>query len=195
MEDDRILVEKILNNDEQAFGTLVTKYQRMVYATCFRLVRTQSDAEDLSQEVFIEVFRSLPLVQKDSDLSGWLFRVSINKSLSFLRKRNPAKTGQNPTIDSAATELSVKNLLCETNTPLSQLEEEDTRRIIFQAIDLLPDNQKKAILLHKFDNFSQKEISEQLGISQVSVESLIYRAKSNLRKSLYTYFNKHHKYP
>jgi RNA polymerase sigma-70 factor (ECF subfamily) len=57
----------------------------------------------------------------------------------------------------------------------------------------LPENQKKALLLHKFDNFSQKEISEQLGISQVSVESLIYRAKTNLRKTLFDYFKKHYR--
>lgn len=192
MVDDRILVEKILKNDEQAFGTLVAKYQRMVYATCFRLVRTQSDAEDLSQEVFIEVFRSMNQVQKDNDLSGWLFKIAMNKSLSFLRKHNPAKSGQNDTLESAVSE-ATKHHFSETSTPYSKLEEEDTRKIIFQAIDQLPENQKKAILLHKFDNLSQKEISDQLGITQVSVESLIYRAKTNLRKSLFNYFKKHYK--
>lgn len=192
MVDDRILVEKILKNDEQAFGTLVAKYQRMVYATCFRLVRTQSDAEDLSQEVFIEVFRSMNQVQKDNDLSGWLFKIAMNKSLSFLRKHNPAKSGQNDKLESAVSE-ATKHHFSETSTPYSKLEEEDTRKIIFQAIDQLPENQKKAILLHKFDNLSQKEISDQLGITQVSVESLIYRAKTNLRKSLFNYFKKHYK--
>jgi len=191
MADDRILVEKILKNDQQAFGTLVTKYQRMVYATCFRLVRTQSDAEDLSQEVFIEVFRSLVMVQKEHDLSGWLFKIAMNKSLSFLRKHNPAKSGKNPTPESAASEVTIKHHFSETNTPYSKLEEEDTHKILFQAIDQLPENQKKVILLHKFDQYSQKEISEQLGISPVSVESLIYRAKTNLRKSLYDYYKKH----
>jgi len=192
MADDRILVEKILKNDQQAFGTLVAKYQRMVYATCFRLVRSQSDAEDLSQDVFIEVFRSLSQVQKESDLSGWLFKIAMNKSLSFLRKHNPAKSGQNETLESAASEAKMKHHFAESNTPYSKLEEEEIRQILFHAMDQLPENQKKAILLHKFDNFSQKEISYQMGITQVSVESLIYRAKTNLRKSLYDYYKKHH---
>ena len=193
MDEDRILVAKILENDKQAFGTLVTKYQRMVYATCFRLVRSQSDAEDLSQDVFIECFRSLHLVQKDNDLSGWLFKIASNKSLSFLRKHNPARIGKNTTVETAFTEDNHKSHLAETSTPHSKLEHEDTRKTLFQAIDLLPENQKKAILLHKFDNLSQKEISERIGLTQESVESLIYRAKTNLRKSLYAYFKQHYK--
>ena len=193
MDDDRILVEKILENDKQAFGALVTKYQRMVYATCFRIVRSQTEAEDLSQDVFIECFRSLHLVQKDNDLSGWLFKIASNKSLSFLRKHNPARTGKNTSVDTASSESDSKSPLSETSTPHSKLEQEETRNTLFQAIDLLPENQKKAILLHKFDNLSQKEIGEQMGLTQESVESLIYRAKSNLRKSLYAYFKQHYK--
>jgi len=193
MDDDRILVGKILENDKQAFGTLVTKYQRMVYATCFRLVRSQNDAEDLSQEVFLECFRSLHLVQKDNDLSGWLFKIASNKSLSFLRKHNPAKIGKNSSMETTFTEDDHKSHLAETSTPHSKLEHEDTRKTLFQAIDLLPENQKTAILLHKFDNLSQKEIGERMNLSQESVESLIYRAKTNLRKSLYSYFKQHFK--
>lgn len=193
MDDDRILVEKILDNDNQAFGTLVTKYQRMVYATCFRLVRSQNDAEDLSQEVFLECFKSLQFVEKDNDLSGWLFKIAVNKSLSFLRRHNPAKSGKNTTVEVASSEAGIKSQLTETSTPHSELEHEDTRKTLFQAIDQLPENQKKAIMLHKFDNFSQKEIGELMGLTQESVESLIYRAKSNLRKSLYAYFKQHFK--
>jgi RNA polymerase sigma factor (sigma-70 family) len=193
MEDDRILVQKILENDRQAFGNLVTKYQKMIYATCFRMVRSQSDAEDLSQEVFLEALRSLHLIQKSDDLSGWMYKVALNKSLSFIRKRNPAKSGKNSITVTTSPEFDNKHHFSEINTPYSQLEQEDARRIIFQAIEQLPENQKKVILLHKFDNFSQKEICGQLGLSLVSVESLIYRAKLNLRKSLLTYFKHHYK--
>lgn len=193
MEDDRILVKKILENDRQAFGNLVTKYQKMVYATCFRIVRSQSDAEDLTQEVFLEGLRSLYLVQNNDDVSGWLYKVAVNKSLSFLRKHNPAKSGKNSISGTSSPKFDKKHHFSEISTPYSKLEQEDTRKVIFQAIDLLPENQKKVILLHKFDNFSQKEICEQLGLSLVSVESLIYRAKLNLRKSLFTYFKHHYK--
>lgn len=193
MDDDRILVGRILENDKQAFGALVTKYQRMVYATCFRLVRSQTDAEDLSQDVFMECFRSLHMVQKDHDLSGWLFKIATNKSLSFLRRHNPARIGKNTTMETAFSETDHKSNLAETNTPYSKLENEETRKTLFLAIDQLPENQKKAILLHKFDNLSQKEIGDQMGLTQDSVESLIYRAKSNLRKSLYVYFKQHFK--
>lgn len=191
MEDDRILVEKILDNDEQAFCSLVKKYQRLVYATCFRLVKSPSDAEDLTQDVFVEIFRSLSLIRKDNDLSGWIFKIAFNKSLSFLRKHNPVKRSNSVSIDSSSHELERIHRQVEPNSPHHTLEEEETRRVVFQALDQLPENQRKVILLHKFENFSQKEICEQMGLSLVSVESLIYRAKTNLRKSLFNYFKQY----
>ncbi len=188
MEEDRILVEKILENDEQAFASLVSKYQRMVYATCFRLVRSRSDAEDLSQDVFMEVFRSLLLVRKENDLSGWLYRIALNKSLSFLRKRNPVKPGNGAGMETTISALQQSHAQSGSTGAQLEMEQEETRKLLFQAIDRLPENQKRAILLHKFEDFSQKEICEQMGLSRVSVESLIYRAKTNLRKSLFNHF-------
>lgn len=165
----------------------------MVYATCYRLVRSQSDAEDLSQEVFIEVFRSLHMIRKENDISGWIFKIAYNKSLSFLRKRNPVKLTNSVNIDSSTAELDKLHKRAESDSPHHSMEQAETRRIVFQAVDQLPDNQKKVILLHKFENYSQKEICEQLGLSLVSVESLIYRAKTNLRKSLFNYFKHYSK--
>ena len=188
MEEDRILVEKILKHDRQAFGSLVIKYQRLVYVTCYRLVRSKTDSEDLTQEVFVEVFRSIALIQKDNDLSGWIYKIALNKSLSFLRKHNPVKLTNSVSIETASSSIDRTIRQVDSNTPSQKLEQEESRKIILQAIDRLPENQKKVILLHKFENYSQKEICEQMGISLISVESLIYRAKTNLRKSLLHYF-------
>lgn len=188
MEDDRSLIEKILNHEEQAFGVLVKKYQRLVYVTCYRIVKSQSDAEDLTQDVFIEIFRSLYHVRNDGDLSGWIYRISLNKSLSLLRKRNPVKASNSISIESFSRESNRQTPSADPETPYQRLEQEEMRDILFMAVDQLPENQKKVILLHKFENYSQKEICEKTGLSLVSVESLIYRAKSNLRKSLFKYF-------
>ena len=183
--DDKQLIEKILLNNDIAFSLLIKKYQSLVFITCYRIVENHTDAEDLAQDVFVEVFRSLKYLRNGKDMSGWLYKIAYTKSLSFLRKKKPVKaSSNNDTIEQLEQNLS----LTENETPLGKLECKEAKKILFQAIDNLPENQKKALLMHKFEDYSHKEICEITGFSQSSVESLIYRAKSNLRKSLITYF-------
>ncbi len=184
--DDKELVKKILQNDNHAFGLFIKKYQRLVYITGYRLLSNKDNAEDITQEVFLEVFRSLKHLRNTDDLSGWLFKIAYNKSLSFLRKKNPAKAS------STEFDYSIQHNQqgIETQTPESKLENEEARKVLFKAIDQLPENQKKVLLLHKFEGYSQKEICDLTNLSKASVESLMYRAKLNLRKSLVFYFKK-----
>ncbi len=181
---DEELVDKLLRNDEDAFDYFINKYQQLIYLTSYRLLTNKSNAEDITQEVFLEVFRSIKHLRNTDDLQGWLFKITYNKSLSFLRKKNPAKASQTDIEQS----MQYHHLNIETETPESKLEHEESRKVLFKAIDHLPENQKKVLLLHKFEGYSQKEICELTHLSQASVESLIYRAKLNLRKSLVYYF-------
>ena len=190
--DDKLLIDKLLEQNDHAFSILIEKYQKLVYATVFRLVRNQADAEDIFQEVFIEVYRSVSYLRNENDLSGWLFRISYNKSISFLRKKNPAKaTGQ--LAPGEMTVLMAYTRLVDKETPACKLEQREANQILFTAIDRLPEMQKKVLLMHKFEDYSHKEICEKLDISIASVESLIYRAKTSLRKSLHVYYIKHSK--
>lgn len=186
--DDKQLIEKILLDNDIAFSHLIKKYQGLVFTTCYRLVENRTDAEDLLQDVFIEVFRSLRYLRNVDDMSGWLFKIAYSKSLSFLRKKNPAKAALNNEFNVIIDELEQNNALSESGTPLRKLESKEAKEVLFIAIDQLPENQKKVLLMHKFEDYSHKEICEITGLSQSSVESLIYRAKFNLRKSLITYF-------
>jgi RNA polymerase sigma-70 factor (ECF subfamily) len=104
-----------------------------------------------------------------------------------LRKKNPAKANLFSGID--LNHDSTSTSFVDRNTPSHSLEQKEVAEELFKAIDNLPEMQKKAFLLHKFEDHSHKEICEILSITKASVESLIYRAKSNLRKSLLDYFN------
>ncbi|MBN2775905.1 MAG: sigma-70 family RNA polymerase sigma factor, partial [Prolixibacteraceae bacterium] len=88
---DRQLIKEILKNNNLAFRSLTEKYQKLVYSTAFRLIKNQADAEDIFQEVFLEVFRSCQFIKNDEDLTMWIYKITYNKSISFLRKKNPAK--------------------------------------------------------------------------------------------------------
>ncbi len=186
--DDQQIIKGILQNHEPSFRLLIEKYKKLVFGSSFRILGNTSDSEDICQEVFIEVFRSVHQLKSEDDLSGWLFKISKNKSISLLRKRNPAKAHTALDVHTDLAQLKISHGQVEQTTPVQNLEEKEARQILFQAIDCLPEKQKKVLLMHKFEDYSQKEICETLQLSQSSVESLIYRAKSNLRKSLFSYF-------
>ena len=185
---DKQLVEKILQNDDIAFSLLIKKYQSLVFNTCYRLVKNRTDTEDLFQEVFLEAYRSLNHLRNENDMSGWLFKIAYRKSISFLRKKNPAKASSSTEFNVSINQFEQGYKHTERETPEKKLEKKEASEVLFKAIDQLPENQKKALLLHKFEGHSHKEICEIMELSQASVESLIYRAKITLRKSLTTYF-------
>ncbi len=186
--DDKLLIKGIIRNHDPSFRALIEKYKRLIFGSAYRIVRNTSDAEDICQEVFLEVFKSIHKLRNEDDLSGWLFKIAKNKSISLLRKRNPAKAYTAEDIHCSITQNKINKIYPEEDTPAMLMENDEARLVMFQAIDCLPDKQKRVLLMHKFEDYSQKEICEALNLSQASVESLIYRAKSNLRKSLYSYF-------
>ncbi|WP_321372722.1 sigma-70 family RNA polymerase sigma factor [uncultured Draconibacterium sp.] len=180
---DSQLIEQIRENNDLAFRALINKYKNLVYNTAFRLVRNSEDAEDIFQDVFLEIYKSCDAVRFDEDLTVWIYKIAYNKSISFLRRKNPAKASNNNN-DIANNELK----LIEKNHPAKQLEQKENITTLYRFIDQLPENQRKVLLLHKFEGLSQKEICEKLDMSEHSVESLIYRARKNLKQKLNAYF-------
>jgi RNA polymerase sigma-70 factor (ECF subfamily) len=122
-----------------------------------------------------------------------LFKIAYHKTISFLRKKNPPRaagiTDENGLSEPGRFSVS----LVDYQTPARKMEEQEAEFLLYAAIDRLPEMQKKVLLMHKFEDYSHKEIGEMMHLSVVSVESLIYREKVSLRKSLYSYFKKHFK--
>lgn len=175
----------MLKGQKDSFRFLVEKYQRMVYNTCWRILKNQNDAEDVSQEVFLEVFRSVRHLKDEHDLAGWIFKIAYNKSLNLYRKNSRKLISGN----SKEKEISDSEpLMVSSEMPDTCMESKEAMEILFRAIDCLPEAQKNVLLLHKFEGSSHKEICSLMNLSLASVESLIYRSKRNLRKSLANYF-------
>lgn len=175
MTNDRI--EQLHEFDETAFRKLVDDYRNMVFRTCFGIVRNADDADDLAQEVFIEVFNSIATFRADSKVSTWLYRIAINKSLNFIRSQKRKRFFQSIGLT------STPDVPEQTNS--SDLIENDQRKqILDAAIQALPENQRTAFVLHKIEDLSYKEIAEIMNLSLSSIESLLFRAKQNLQKRL-----------
>lgn len=190
---DRELIIEIGKNNDVAFGILIKKYEKLVFSTSYKLVQNTTDAEDICQDVFLKVYKSIHQLKSETDISGWLFKITYNISLSFLRKKNPAKANPLNDINSEYSKNALNSPLIENQTPIHTLEQKEAAEELFKAIDELPEKQKKALLLHKFEELSHKETGDLMNLSKTAVESLIYRAKSNLRKSLLAHFNHNHK--
>uniref|UniRef100_UPI003217B0DF RNA polymerase sigma factor n=1 Tax=uncultured Draconibacterium sp. TaxID=1573823 RepID=UPI003217B0DF len=182
---DSQIIKEIQKNNNLAFRALINRYKNLVYNTAFRLVNNTSDAEDIFQDVFLEIFRSCHYVQNDDDLTMWIYKISYNKSISYLRKKNPAKATFQLSDSLCMNEMHKE--FVEKSTPAKQLEHKENIANLYRLIDQLPENQKKVLLLHKFEGLSQKQICERLNLSVDSVESLVYRAKKNLKQKLTDY--------
>lgn len=189
--EDLELIRQLKSGDETAFRLLVDTYQKFVLNSCYKFVYNRETAEDLTQEVFIEVYRSINLFRADSKLSTWIYRISITKSLDYLKGQKRKK--RFAILKSLFGEDEVEERISapDNNSPDKILENNDRLKVLSWALSKLPENQRIAFTLSKSDDVSYKEISEVLGVSVSSVESLIHRAKQNLKKKLYSYYKKH----
>ncbi|MDB4285994.1 RNA polymerase sigma factor [bacterium] len=178
---------RLQENDPTVFKELVEMHKDRVYNTCCGFVSHGVDAEDIAQEVFIEVFRSLKKYKGDSKLSTWIYRIAVNKCLDHIRKRKRKK--RFAFLQSLSGDKDLSETLPATDIhPGIALENQERAKILFHAIDQLPEKQKVAFTLSKVEELSYKEICEITGYSLSSVESLIFRARKNLQKILYDYY-------
>ncbi len=184
------LISELKNGSEPAFKELVEKYQNIVVNTCFRFVWNKEDAEDITQEVFCSVFRSISGFREGSQLSTWIYRISVTESLDFIRKRNRKKRIGNFLKVFGITSQVEQVAAPQSANPDTCFEVNERLRIIHQAINSLPDSQKVAFTLSKIDGLNYKEIAKIMETTLSSVESLIHRAKKNLQKKLHHYYEK-----
>jgi len=187
---DRELVQGIIDRDQAAFKELVEKYQQLVIRTCYALVQELEDSRDLAQEVFIEVMKSASSFRGTAKLSSWIYRIAVNKSLNHLKKSRRRGTVTLFSFrERGREEKEAEELVNSVSTGGdSIMEEKELRRALHIAISKLPDNQKIAFTLHKYEELPYQEVAEVMHVSLSSVESLIHRAKLNLQKRLSYYY-------
>lgn len=189
--EEHIFIEALREGTNQAYGRLLEEYQQKVFSTCISFVPNQEDAEDVAQEVFVEVFNSIAKFKGDSKLSTWIYRISVNKSLEFIRKKNTKKRfGFMQSLLGNDIPIDRSSYFTEFNHPGIQLENKEKSEILFAAIDKLPEAQRIVYTLNKIDDLSYQEISEITLKSIASIESLLFRAKKNLKELLYDYYKK-----
>jgi RNA polymerase sigma-70 factor (ECF subfamily) len=181
--DELELIQRLRQGDEAAFKYLVETYQDRVYNTVLGIVQNAEDAEDVAQEVFIQVYRSIHTFKGEAKLSTWLYRIATTRALDLLRSRKSKKRfGFIQRLFGDDSEPLIE--LPDFNHPGVMLDRKENAAKLFKAIARLPEKQKAAFILNKLEDLSYQQVSEVLKTSVPALESLLHRAKQNLRKML-----------
>ncbi|RYF75153.1 MAG: RNA polymerase sigma factor [Cytophagaceae bacterium] len=186
------LISGLQRGNPGAFRQLVETYQQRVYNTVLAIVRQPEDAEDVAQEVFIQVVESIQSFGGDGKLTAWIYRIATTKALEAYRKKHARKRFAFLTsLFSSDEEAGLDDRLHPVDFvhPGVKLEQQERSTVLFAAIARLPDQQKIAFTLHQIEGLSYQEITDVMQVSLSSVESLMHRAKVNLRKWLRAYYD------
>jgi RNA polymerase sigma-70 factor (family 1) len=178
-------------NKSSAFKNLYNEYHQLVYNVALIYLQNVEDAEEITQDVFLKMYHSLDNFNQKSTLKTWIYRITINQSLDYIKHKSSQKRffmfGKKTSTDYEIVKLS------DFEHPGILIENKENAALLFQIINKLPENQKTAFILSKIDELSNPEISEIMQLSISSVESLIFRAKSNLKGKLAEKFEVYHK--
>ncbi len=175
-EDEKAVIARAKCGDERAFEELVTRYERLVYAVCLRLLGNEPDAQDAAQETFIKLYRYLPGFRGESKFSVWLYRLANNACIDMLRKKSV------PTVSLSADEddAGVTEIPDARFSPENELEKKQLRQAVERALDSLPEPYRQVIVMREVAGQSYEEIAQSLVIDIGTVKSRIFRARRKL---------------
>lgn len=182
------LVERLKRRDEAAFNELVRLYQERVFRLVLRMLGDRAEAEDVAQEVFITVFKSIDGFRGDSKLSTWLYRVATNhckNRIKYLDRRARGKKKEFDEIaEHGAVESATMNPSAQVARPDQQAEANQIEVIVRAAIMELDEDQRVLVILRDVENMSYEEIQQETGLPEGTVKSRLHRARLALAKAV-----------
>ena len=178
------LIERCATGDEAACAELVATHQRMVYSLALHLLGDRDEALDLSQEVFLRVFRTLASFRGQSALRTWIYRIVINQARNRQRWWRRRHRADQVSLDAHLQQFGDMESKNDPSTPDRMLARKETSARIWQALDALPFDQRTALVLREIDGLRYDEIAYSLGIAVGTVKSRLTRARQALREEL-----------
>ena len=176
---------RVREGDDAAFGFLIEKYRRPIIHFMFRMVHNQAVAEELAQEVFLRVYRSRESYRAEAKFSTWLYRIATNLGVNHARDTKHERTAQNVYLDQPDPETGTTPDVADLTPSVEQdLVRQERMRAIQQHVMALPERQRTAVLMHKYQGLDYKQIGEVLRLSESATKSLLFRAYQELREKL-----------
>lgn len=184
---DATLVHNLKDGDTGAMEELVRRYSHKVYNLAFHLTRDESASEEIMQEVFLTVIAKIGTLTNDGYFATWLYRVTTNAAYGWLRKEK--RHSDHTPVDELDQDHAA--LYDWSTLPDDILLSDESREILRQAIDTLPENMRTVVVMKDVEGFKNEEIAEALGLSVPAVKSRLHRGRMMLRGTLSAYFSKY----
>lgn len=181
---DHALMERIGAGDHKAFRRLVERHQNAVVGTVAKMLGNPSEAEDISQQVFLRIWRNAKRYRPDAKFTTYLYTITRNLVFNETRRR-----GRKKEVSSDEREENANLMIGDSpdRQPDAELLQSELQQAVDAAIANLPDAQRMAVVLRRYEQLSYEEIAEVLHLSVSAVKSLLFRARTSLRESLSTY--------
>lgn len=179
-EQEREIIDRVLSGDTEAFEALVLEHQNKVYSLALRMVGNEEDARDMAQEAFIRAFSSLTGFRGDSKFSVWLYRLTSNICIDFLRSRAKKRTVSMTWTDDEGDDAGELEIPDERFSPEGQFDRASIRESVHRGLDSLSPQYREILVLREINGLSYEEIGRVLGIEEGTVKSRIFRARKKL---------------
>lgn len=183
---DGLLVRQTLEGRREAFDTLIRKYQRQAMAVSYRLLGNTHDALEVTQDAFLKSFSSLATLQKPDAFGGWLMRIVSNLSLNYRRSRRtrsqlPLDDLLGPSEPSLTHGAGTSEWMGKSGDPVRNLESQEMGQRLQQALALLPEKQRLALVMFTIEEMPQKQVAEALGCSVEAVKWHVFQGRKKLK--------------
>ena len=182
---DAAIMLRVAAGDESGFNYLVGKYHRAMISFLFRMVRNQAVAEELSQEVFLRVYRSRESYRAEAKFTTWLYRIATNLAVNHARDTRHERSAQTVYLDAPDEETGTTPDVADDEPSVEQRMVRDERMAAIRAqVMALPERQRMAVLMHKYQGMDYRQIGDVLKLSESATKSLLFRAYQTLRDTL-----------
>ena len=182
-----LLIADLCEGDETALAPLVEKYKRMVYRLAMQITKNHADADDVMQETFIKVYRSIRTFRKDAAFETWLYRIAVNEALNFVKRRERQRESTLETASEAEYEAITRYRAQIANDPHVHAEKAELRHHVTEAVNNLSLKHRTVVILHEFEGLTHAEIASILHCSEGTVRSRLHYARKKLRTLLKSY--------
>lgn len=180
---DKQLVSRVQKGDRRAFDLLVLKYQHRILSLVGRFISDYAEAQDVTQEAFIKAYKALPSFRGDSAFYTWMYRIAVNTAKNHLISRGRKTPTQDIDLDDAEF-FTGEGAMKEIETPDGLLQRDQLRDVVFDAIEQLPDELRRAVTLRELEGMSYEEIATTMDCPIGTVRSRIFRAREAIDKKM-----------
>ena len=178
---DEQLVELAVSENTEAFGEIVNRWERKIFALCYGMLGREDEAKDAAQEAFINAYRNLSKFRGDAKVSSWLHRIAVNQCLT---KKRREKTRSETFLDEEKNEQERYFVAPDDHSPSNEFESSEKTRTVRQVINSLPEELRQIVVMKEFEEMTFQEISDTLGIPLSTVKSRLYTALKQMRMKL-----------